>query len=365
MRSRILRTTVALLLALAVFAAPVSAAVKVTDDVGTTITLSSVPKRVISLAPNVTEIIYALGAQSSLMGRTPVDDYPPEVKNVPVMGDYTQPNIELLLTKKPDLIIGTISFSKDTYDVMKKYWNVFIADPKSVSDVASVIDRMGTIFQKQNQAKKLEEQIRLTPIALKSLGGQHPRVLLLLWNDPPMTVGSGTFINDLLKQIGLVSVTASYTQPWPTLGEETLLNLNPDYILYPEKSMGGQAASFKGQPWSNLKAVQQQHVVSFNDDLVFRAGPRLTQGMVELYLKVSLQKPNAKVLFVSTKSQIASLNGSLVDYSKFTLKNGRFYIDPTYAKQLDIKVSSTGNLRGSSLQAEWVNGEKMGVFLLN
>ncbi|WP_018963727.1 ABC transporter substrate-binding protein [Coprothermobacter platensis] len=363
MRSRFSRI-IALALAVLMLTAPVSAAVKVTDDVGKTITLTSVPKRVISLAPNVTEIIYALGAQSSLMGRTPVDDYPPEVKNVPVMGDYTQPNIELLLTKKPDLIIGTVSFSKDTYDIMQKYWNVFIADSKSVNDVSSLIDRMGMIFQKQTQAKKLEEQIRLMPVALKSLGGQHPRVLLLMWNDPPMSVGKGTFINDMLSQIGLISVTASYSQPWPTLGEESLLNLNPDYILYPEKSMGGETASFKGQPWSDLKAVKQGKVVSFNDDWVFRAGPRLTQGMAQLYLKVSLQKPEAKVLFVSNKAQVASLNGSLIDYSKFTLKNGRFYIDPAYAKQLGIAASSTANLRSISLQTAWVSTEKMGVFLL-
>jgi len=154
----------------------------------------------------------------------PVDDYPPEVMNVPVMGDYTQPNIELLLTKKPDLIIGTISFRKETYDIMEKYWNVFIADPQSVSEVSSLIHRMGLIFQKEAQAKKLEEQIRLMPVALKSLGGQHPRVLLLMWHDPPMSVGKDTFINDVLNQVGLVSVTGSYTQPWPTLGEEHCSN---------------------------------------------------------------------------------------------------------------------------------------------
>jgi len=150
----------------------------------------------------VTEILYAIGAQGSLIGRTPVDDYPPEVMNVPVMGDYTQPNIELLLTKKPDLIIGTISFRKETYDIMEKYWNVFIADPQSVSEVSSLIHRMGLIFQKEAQAKKLEEQIRLMPVALKSLGGQHPRVLLLMWHDPPMSVGKDTFINDVLNQVG-------------------------------------------------------------------------------------------------------------------------------------------------------------------
>jgi len=97
MRTRFSRV-VALLLMATMLVLPASAAVKVTDDVGKTFT--SVPKRVISLAPNVTEILYAIGAQGSLIGRTPVDDYPPEVMNVPVMGDYTQPNIELLLTKK-------------------------------------------------------------------------------------------------------------------------------------------------------------------------------------------------------------------------------------------------------------------------
>jgi len=362
MRTRFLRV-VALLLMATMLVLPASAAVKVTDDVGKTLTFTSVPKRVISLAPNVTEIMYAIGAQGSLIGRTPVDDYPPEVKNVPVMGDYTQPNIELLLTKKPDLIIGTISFRKETYDIMEKYWNVFIADPQSVSEVSSLIHRMGLIFQKEAQAKKLEEQIRLMPVALKSLGGPHPRVLLLMWHDPPMSVGKDTFVNDVLNQVGLVSVTGSYTQPWPTLGEETLLKLNPDYILYPEKSMGGETASFKGRPWTDLKAVQQGKLVSFNDDWVFRAGPRLTQGMAELYLKVVQQKPNAKVLFISNKAKIASLNGSLVDYSKFSLKDGRFLVDPAYAKTLGI-TSYQGNLRSSSLQAQWVDAEKMGVFLL-
>jgi len=85
--------------------------------------------------------------------------------------------------------------------------------------------------------------------------------------------------------------------------------------------------------------------------------------MAELYLKVVQQKPNAKVLFISNKAKIASLNGSLVDYSKFSLKDGRFLVDPAYAKTLGI-TSYQGNLRSSSLQAQWVDAEKMGVFLL-
>ncbi len=194
------------------------------DDVGKTLTFTSVPKRVISLAPNVTEILYAIGAQGSISGRTPVDDYPPEVKNVPVMGDRTEPNIELLLTKKPDLIIGTISFRKETYDIMEKYWNVFIADPQSVSEVSSLIHRMGLIFQKEAQAKKLEEQIRLMPVALKSLGGQHPRVLLLLWHDPPMSVGKDTFINDVLNQLSLYQLQAATPNHGPLWARNTASN---------------------------------------------------------------------------------------------------------------------------------------------
>jgi len=88
-----------------------------------------------------------------------VDDYPPEVKNVPVMGDYTQPNIELLLTKKPDLIIGTISFRKETYDIMEKYWNVFIADPQSVSEVSSLIHRMGLISRRKPKPRNLKNKL--------------------------------------------------------------------------------------------------------------------------------------------------------------------------------------------------------------
>jgi len=87
------------------------------------------------------------------------------------------------------------------------------------------------------------------------------------------------------------------------VGEETLLKLNPDYILYPEKSMGGEAASFKGRPWTDLKAVQQGKLVSFNDDWVFRAGPRLTQGMAELYLKVVQQNPMPKCFSYQTKQK--------------------------------------------------------------
>ncbi|NPV88036.1 ABC transporter substrate-binding protein [Coprothermobacteraceae bacterium] len=362
MRTRMSTKILLLVLVSAMLVMSTSAAVTVKDDVGATLTFGSVPKRVLSLAPNMTEIMYALGVQGSLMGRTPADDYPPEVKNIPIMGDYTQPNLEILLTKNPDLILATKSFRKDLYDVMVKRWKVYVADPQTIDGVSKLIHDMGVIFQRPEQAARLEEHIRLTPIALQSLGGTHPSVLLLLWNDPPMSVGKGTFVDDLLNRIGLRSVTAEYSQPWPTLGEETLLRLDPDLILYPSAGMGGQLTTFNRKPWTDLAAVKNGKLIPFTDDYLFRPGPRITKGMVELYLKVAADKPASKVLFVSTKAKIASLNGDLLDYTRFALKNGRFLIEPKYAAELGIKY--TGTLRNSSLKAVWVPSEQMGVFLL-
>jgi iron complex transport system substrate-binding protein len=255
----------------------------VVDETGRTVRVPARVERVISLAPNVTEILYALGLEDRLVAVTNQCDQPPVARAKPRVGDVATPSLETLLALKPDLVIGTTL--GNPREVVRALEQVGIplygVDPHSVSDIfvsiRHIAEVMGVPERGEQLAARLEAQ--LAGVEQRAVGGPQPRVLFVIWLEPLITVGSDTFLNDVLRRAGAQSVTAGMKESWPRLSLETVIETNPDYLVLPRlPAIETRLAEVRRQPaWQVVRAR-----VVWLDEAVLRPGPRIVDAIEDL-----------------------------------------------------------------------------------
>jgi iron complex transport system substrate-binding protein len=263
--------------------------VTVVDDEGNTVTLNSVPQRVVSLAPSNTQIMFAIGAGDKIVGVTDYDTYPYnfsawiEAGNMTSIGGYSTPNKEAIATLHPDLILATPINDVDIVTLRSLGYNVLVINPTSVSGVLQDISLLGRATGANTGATALINSItvKINTITAKIAAAnmaQQPKVYYEIWADPYMSAGSTTWINDILGKVGAVNIFGNETQQYPVVSSESIIQLNPDVILVPS-SMGtgtitpDQVKARAG--WNVINAIKNNHVVVIDGDLFSEAGPRL------------------------------------------------------------------------------------------
>jgi iron complex transport system substrate-binding protein len=261
----------------------------VTDGLGRVLTLDLAPQRVISLAPSNTEILYAVGAGSLMVGRDDFSNYPEEVVSLPSvggsMGDY---NLEQITSLQPDLVlaaeINTPEQVKALEDIGIQVY--YLSNPTDLEGVFQNLLIVGELTGRQSQAAELAASLRarVETVQQKLAGiSERPMVFYELdGSEPakPWTAGKGTFMDLLIQLAGGENIGASMESSWGQLSLEALLLANPDVILLGDAAYGvtvEQVAARAG--WEVIKAVQNQQIVPFNDDMASRPGPRLVDGL--------------------------------------------------------------------------------------
>lgn len=261
----------------------------VTDGLGRVLTLDLAPQRVISLAPSNTEILYAVGAGSLMVGRDDFSNYPEEVVSLPSvggsMGDY---NLEQITSLQPDLVlaaeINTPEQVKALEDIGIQVY--YLSNPTDLEGVFQNLLIVGELTGRQSQAAELAASLRarVETVQQKLAGiSERPMVFYELdGSEPakPWTAGKGTFMDLLIQLAGGENIGASMESSWGQLSLEALLLANPDVILLGDAAYGvtvEQVAARAG--WEAIKAVQNQQIVPFNDDMASRPGPRLVDGL--------------------------------------------------------------------------------------
>jgi iron complex transport system substrate-binding protein len=263
--------------------------VTLVDDEGNTVTLNSIPQRVVSLAPSNTQIMYAIGAGDKVVGVTDYDNYPFNFSawiaagNMTSIGGYSTPNKEAIATLHPDLILATPINDVDIVTLRSLGYNVLVINPSSVSGVLQDISLLGRATGANTGATTLINSInaKINAITAKIAAAnmaQQPKVYYEIWADPYMSAGSSTWINDILNKVGAVNIFANETQQYPVVSSESILQLNPDVILVPSSMGSGtitpeQVKARAG--WNVITAVKNNHVVVIDGDLFSEAGPRL------------------------------------------------------------------------------------------
>jgi len=248
-------------------------------------------KRVISLAPNITEILYALSSEEWLVGNTTACNYPEQAKKVYKVGDYLNPDLERILSLNPDIILADDGLNILKLNQLKEFGiDIQVFKNNNFKDVKESIRKIGRIMKKQKKAKALlktwNKEIRNIKNRSK---GKKLKVFVVLWHNPIYVAGKNTFISDLLKICNCENITDDGGEGYFNYNSENIIAKNPDLIITVFHNVkNGKEIIKSKKEWRDIKAVKKGCIYDQIDpDLLLRPGPRLIKGLKELYLIVS------------------------------------------------------------------------------
>lgn len=242
-----------------------------TDGIGRQVRLPRHPTRIISLAPDITETLFLLNAQDRLIGDTTQCTWPEAAKHKLKVGDLLNPNYEVILAAKPDLIISSTA-GNDRAAVMKLAslgLPVYVAAPRSVERIFQSVEQIGRITDCQARGPELVSQMkaRLENVRARIAGLPPVRAFFLTWYDPLLAPGKNTFENDVLRLAGVISITGDIAEYYPRFSLEQILIKDPDVILTVEH-MGNPLPDLKKVAgWKDLRAVKQGKIYILNEFL--------------------------------------------------------------------------------------------------
>ncbi len=261
---------------------PRVAARVLTDHIGRRVEVPDQPQRIVSLAPSLTETLFALGLGDRVVGVTDFCDFPPEASSKPKVGGVINPSVEVVVSLKPDLVlISREGNRRETMTALERLRiSVFAVSAERLGDIFRLIRDVaaiaGVAARGEALANRLEQQAAEIEAAVRP--HRPRRVVLLVWLHPIVSVGRGSFLDDLLRRTGAVSVSAGTTRPWPRISVEEIVRSNPEFLLVP-RSPGfaptrEQLLRLPG--WRELPAVQQGRIIYLPWE-VERPGPRLVE----------------------------------------------------------------------------------------
>lgn len=258
------------------------------DDLQRTVTLPAPARRVVSLAPSVTETLFAIGAGDHVVGVTNYCNYPPEAQRKQRVGGIVNANIEAIVSLKPDLILMSMEGNVRTdFDRLTALGiPVFVTNPRTLEDIFSSIHRIGQLTGKRDSAQRLVQTLRARTEAILAKTRQAPKhsVLLFVSLQPLIVVGNGSFLAELLERAGGRNTAAHAPSRYPMYSREAVLKDDPDVLIFLSDVLSDSADLVRRYPeWSTLKAYRRGNVFRIEADVVSRPGPRAVEGLEALY----------------------------------------------------------------------------------
>ena len=259
---------------------------ELTDDAGRRVSLPVRVNRIISLAPNLTEIVFAVGAGDRLVGRTSYCDFPAEAKSVPEVGDTLHPSLERIISLKPQVVLISTASQLEVFTQQLQSQNiaVFVTDPHDLEGVFKSIAQVGEMLGQKEQASLLVQKLRERAGTVEAAVKQKPavRVFYQLSAEPLYTAGHDAFVTDLIRRAGGFSVTVDVPGAWPKYSNESALAAKPEAIILPTGGSMGAGNSTVTEALRQSPAVLAGRVYKINDDHLVRPGPRAVDGLEEL-----------------------------------------------------------------------------------
>ena len=283
------RTHLAGLLALAASAAcgrggrAAPGTVAVTDDAGHTVSLRAPARRIVSLSPAVTELVFALGAGDRLVGRTTWCDYPPAARAVPSVGDGLNPNIEAVAARQPDLVVLYRSPLNETAARQLERLGIAAAVVRQdrLEDVARAARLIGRLVGQEDRADSLADA--MTRLVAQPAARSPTRVAFVVWDTPPMVIGAGSYLDQLATLAGFDNVFHDLGQASAVVALETIATRDPDVIaVLRDSAAAGLPAFARRAEWQVIGAVRARRFVYLTGSLFGRPGPRATLAAAEL-----------------------------------------------------------------------------------
>ena len=254
--------------------------------------------RYVSLAPATTEILFALGLDEKIVGVSSYCNYPPEAKQKEKVGSFSAPNIEKILSLKPDIIFCTgMEQTPMVTELRHLHFKVYVSNPASIQELLDSILEIGRLTHKEPEAQKLTQDIKNRLQRIKESLQAEPvhktrKVFVEIWGEPLITAGRGSFIDEVIYLAGGTNIAHDVPRSFCYFSTEQVLKRNPDCILLTYMSAElPQEIIKKRFGWDKIAAVKNKCVYNdINPDLLLRPGPRIAQGVQELYNRLhSLQ----------------------------------------------------------------------------
>ena len=260
----------------------------VTDQLGRTIQVPDAPQRVVSLAPNITEIIFSIKQQDLLVGVSRFSDFPDAAREIPKVGSYVQLDLERIVALRPDLCIAI----KDgnPREVARRLEDlgipVYVVNPQSLATMLDTVSEIGTLLNAEDQAQRLVTQLgdRIHHIdQLVSRTTDRPGVFLQIGVSPIVSVGSDTFLNELVQRAGGRNL-AGTEKGYPRFSREQVLGLSPDVIVITSMARGEIFEEVQAEwlAWKSMPAARDKRIYIQESNLFDRPSPRLVDGLESL-----------------------------------------------------------------------------------
>ena len=255
---------------------------ELTDDLGRKIKIPSKVERAVSLAPNLTENIFAVGAGEKLVGVTTFCDYPAEAERVRKVGDTVNPNMETIIALKPDVVFVSTASQIEAFTKTLERQNiaVFVTAPSNLEGIYRNLYQLGEIFGTEARAREIVDEMRRRAALVEERTANAPRVKVFLQisNEPLFTVGKDSFVTEIISRAGGESVTADVPTAYPKFSKETALASNPEVIILSDSDDNQSPNAV----FANSPAVKNGKVFKINADIISRPAPRLIDALEQI-----------------------------------------------------------------------------------
>jgi len=258
------------------------------DEVGRKVSIPFPPKRIISLAPNITEILFSLGLDDAIVGVSIHCNFPEQAKKKARVGSYISLDFERILFLHPDLVIATgAGNTRDMVERLEKLgFPTYVIFPKNVNDILTSIGHIGQIVDREKEAREIVEGMkkRIYRVSKLTKDLPRPRVFLQIGEAPLVTVGKGSFADDLIDLAGGENIAGKEKEMYPRIGMEEILTRSPDVILISSMNPKGdyQRMLQEWARWKMIPAAQNGRIHLIDSDLIDRPSPRIIEGLEEI-----------------------------------------------------------------------------------
>lgn len=265
---------------------PAADTIEVRDDRGRVLRFATPPRRIVSLIPALTELLFAVDAGDRLVGRTRYGDRPAGARSVPSVGEGVRPSLESVMARSPDLVVLYRGVGNRRIPDRLEELGVPVMAVRhdGFEDLERNLERLGRLTGREEEARAVRRRIRCQLAAVARTVAGRPRVPVFyeVWGDPPVTVAGGSYLDSLLTIAGGRNVFGDLDAPSPTVGLEAILARGPEVIVRAEGRSGGAPPPAERPGWDALEAVRSGRVRAVDGDLVHRLGPRVGRAAAAL-----------------------------------------------------------------------------------
>jgi iron complex transport system substrate-binding protein len=265
-----------------------SASKTFTDEVGREVAVPFPPKKIVSLAPNVTEILFGLGLDHEIVGVSIHCNFPERAKSKVRVGSYISLDLEKIVSLKPDLIIATgAGNTRDMVERLERLgFPTYVIFPKNVEEVIRSVGHLAQVVNRKKEGAEIIQEMkrRRESVVALTQGFPRPRVFLQIGEAPIVTVGKNSFADDLIRLAGGDNVVENERTMYPRFGMEEILQLSPEVILISSMNPGGnyQRVVQEWSRWKTIPAVKNGRIHLIDSDLIDRPSPRIIEGLEEM-----------------------------------------------------------------------------------